>query len=420
MQPFLIKGDRPGEDPIFALNQEASQRIARGESIVNATIGVLLDDKGALAILPAAARAVRDVKAEDWASYAPISGSPEFLEAVMDDLLAGHPAMRAAAVAVATPGGTGAIRHAFSTFLEPGQALLTTSFYWGPYAILADEHQRRVVTFEMFDPSTSQSQLNLEAMDRALGKMLAEQGRALVVINDPCQNPTGYSMNERDWRTAVESIGRHAERGPVAVLLDSAYSAYAPRGVKIALGALESLLGRALLLVAWSASKTFTHYGMRVGSLVALLPDASERRRAQAALGYASRGTWSNCNHGGMAAVTRLLREPALAADVARERADLVTLLDQRVATFNELARAKGLRYPRYDGGFFVTVFVDDDPGKSARESAVAAAQKMKADGVFVVPVNGALRVALCAVPATSIPRVVDSLAKACVPARHV
>jgi aromatic-amino-acid transaminase len=406
VQPFPIpKGDRPGEDPIFALNQEASRRIARGDSIVNATIGVLLDDQGALAILPTAARAVHEVKAEEWAAYAPISGSPAFLDAVMDDLFADRASMRAASVAVATPGGTGAVRHAISTFLEPGQALLTTSFYWGPYAILADEHGRRVQTFEMFDPASGGNQLNLQAMDRALGQMIAAQGRALLVINDPCQNPTGYSMSERDWRTAVESIGRHAERAPVAVLLDSAYAAYGRHGTSIAIPALESLLGRAMLLVAWSASKTFTHYGMRVGSLVAVLPDGTERDRVKAALGYASRGTWSNCNHGGMAAVTRLLREPALATEVAKERAALVKVLDQRVATFNELARPKGLRYPRYDGGFFVTVFVDDAP---------TAANKMKTDGVFVVPVAGALRVALCSVPAANIPRVVDSLAKAC------
>jgi aromatic-amino-acid transaminase len=399
------KGDRPGEDPIFAVHQEATQRIARGESIVNASIGVLLDDEGKLAILPASARAIREVKTEDWASYAPISGSPEFLDAVMDDLFAERPNMRAAAVAVATPGGTGAIRHTFSTFLEPGQALLTTSFYWGPYAILADEHGRKIRTFEMFDPASKGSQFYLEAMDRAIGRELASQGRALLVLNDPCHNPTGYSMNERDWQAAADAIARHAERGPVAVLLDSAYAAYGRHGTSVALAALEKVVGRALVLVAWSASKTFTHYGLRVGALVALVPDAGERRRMQAALGYASRGTWSNCNHGGMSAITSLLRVPALSEAVTRERASLVTLLDQRVATFNELARAKGLRYPRYDGGFFVTVFVDD---------SLAAAEKMKGDGVFVVPVEGALRVALCSVPAANIPRVVDSLARAC------
>src|SRR3954470_6962846 len=99
MLPFLVKGDRPGEDPIFALNQEASQRIARGDSIVNATIGVLLRDDGSPAVLPTAGRAAREVRDGERAAYAPISVTPAFLGAVLDDLLSGHPAMRAAAVA---------------------------------------------------------------------------------------------------------------------------------------------------------------------------------------------------------------------------------------------------------------------------------------------------------------------------------
>src|SRR5260370_41268390 len=106
MLPFLVKGDRPGEDPIFALNQEASARIARGDSIVNATIGVLLRDDGSLAVLPTAARASREVKDVEWAAYAPIPGSPTFPAAGMDDLLAGQPPTPAPAAAAAPPRGT--------------------------------------------------------------------------------------------------------------------------------------------------------------------------------------------------------------------------------------------------------------------------------------------------------------------------
>jgi aromatic-amino-acid transaminase len=213
-------------------------------------------------------------------------------------------------------------------------------------------------------------------------------------------------MNADEWRAMAEILGRHADRGPVAIVLDAAYSAYAKGGTHTALHALESLLGRALVLVGWSASQTFTHYGLRVGALVALVPDEKERKRIESALGYACRGTWSNCNRGGMVAVTRLLREPALAEAAASERKRLVELLDGRVATFNELARPRRLRYPRYDGGFFVTMFVEDAP---------LAAAKMKEDGVFVVPLKGALRVALCSVAVPNIPRLVDSLEKACV-----
>src|SRR5262245_13093794 len=103
---------RPSDDPIFALNKEATARRARGEVIVNATVGALLHDDGRLAILDAAASAVHDVPAEEWATYAPIAGSTDFLSAVIADVFRDEPVMKECAIAAATPGGTGALRHA--------------------------------------------------------------------------------------------------------------------------------------------------------------------------------------------------------------------------------------------------------------------------------------------------------------------
>ena len=160
----------------------------------------------------------------------------------------------------------------------------------------------------------------------------------------------------------------------------------------------------ALVLVAWSASKAFTHYGLRVGALVALSADATERAEIGAALTYACRGTWSNCNRGGMAAVTRLLTDPVLRPAVDGERAGLVSLLNERVAAFNDAAHAVGLRYPRYDGGFFTTVFAED---------AYGAAERMRRDGVYCVPIAGALRLGLCSVARGDVARLVEAVARA-------
>src|SRR5690349_17087316 len=131
---FLIPGhaSRSGDDPIFALNSEASARARAGEAVINATVGALLDDEGRLAVLPTMAEALRAVPAEVAAGYAPIAGPDDFRRAVITDLLGDRPAA-GHALAIATPGGSGAIRLTFANFLEPGQALLTSSFYWGPY-----------------------------------------------------------------------------------------------------------------------------------------------------------------------------------------------------------------------------------------------------------------------------------------------
>ena len=393
---------RPGDDPIFALNKEATARRAKGESIVNATLGSLLNDDGTLAILPTAAKAVKDVPAVEWATYAPIAGSEPFLKAVIEDVFRGRPSLAAFATAVATPGGTGALRHAISTFLEPSDALLTTSYYWNPYATIADEQERRVETFSMFSASGS---LDADALDRALAGQMKRQHRALVILNDPCQNPTGYSMSEADWTAVGAVLARHADHGALTVLLDSAYSAYgSARDLSVPLAALSPLVDRVLVLVAWTASKTFTHYGLRVGALVAVVPDANERAETSAALTYACRGTWSNCNRGGLAAVTKLLTDPVLRPLVDAERVGLVKLLGERVAAFNTAAHAAQLRYPRYAGGFFTTVFAGD----SGR-----AAKSMRDKGVFVVPIDGALRLGLCSVAKADVQRLVDATAQA-------
>lgn len=390
---------RPSDDPIFALNKEATQRKAKGESVVNATVGALLLDDGKLAILPTAARVVHEIPAEEWAPYAPIAGSPDFLQAVIGDVFADEPEMRACAVGAATPGGSGALRNAIANYLEPGHSLLTTSFFWGPYHTLCDEADRKLATFSMF---TAGGALDVAALDEALAGQIASQKRALVFLNDPCHNPTGYSMQASEWRAVVDRLLAHAAAAPVTLLVDMAYFAYAATDPRAFLKELRPLLGKVGLLFAWSSSKTFTHYGLRVGALVACVPDAKERAMTEAAFSYSCRGTWSNCTRGGMRAVTRLLAEADLRAACDRERDELKALLAGRVATWNRLAPERGLRYPRYEGGFFVTVFADD-----AQERAM----RMKDKGVFVVPSKNALRVALCSVAERDVPRLVDALA---------
>jgi len=393
---------RPGDDPIFALNKEAGERRARGETIVNATVGALLDDDGKLAVLPTAARAVHDVSAAEWAAYAPISGLPEFLRAVEDDVLGRHPRLRECVVSAATPGGTGALHHAITNFLEPGQALLTTSFYWGPYQTLADEADRRIVTFEMFTRNRGEPTIDVGALDRALGAMIAEHRRALIFLNDPCHNPTGYSMTPDEWNDVIDCVRKHGQHAPIAVLVDIAYADYGAHDFRATLGRFERLLDRAQLLFAYSASKAFTHYGLRVGAILACAPDRNERAMIGAAFGYSCRGTWSNCTRGGQRAVTRLLTDPELSTVVKREREELKALLLRRVAAFNGRAKEARLRHPRYEGGFFVTVFCDDAPAEAAR---------MREMGVYVVPQKGAVRVALCGVSEAEIPRLIEALA---------
>ena len=387
-----------GDDLIFALNSEAARRRAAGEEVIDSTLGTLLDEDERLATIQAVGEAYRRIAWERGAAYAPIAGPRPFLSAVLSDLFGGH-ALARSARAVATPGGTGALAIALTAFLEPGQRALTTSYHWGPYATIAAQAGRGLETFAMF---TAGGRLDLHALAEGLARSGRRQGRSLVFLNTPCHNPTGYSLDESDWRGLVEVLADASCSQALTVLLDLAYARYGAGDPRAWLAHVQPLLEHCTWLVAWSASKAFTQYGARVGACVVLEADPAERERIAAALAFACRGTWSNCNHLGMLAVTECLTDADLARRIEVERAGLRELLEHRAAAFTRLAHAAGLTHPRYAGGFFVTVPSPD---------AERAAAHMRAQGVFVVPLPGALRVALCSTPLRSIPRLVEALA---------
>lgn len=389
--------DRAGNDPIFALNAEAAKRAAAGESILNATLGALITDEGNLAVMPTVLETIGRVRASQAAGYAPISGAPAFRKAVVEDLV-GDGLLARQAVAVATPGGTGAVYQAVVNFLEPGQNLLTTSYFWGPYAEITRHARRGIDTFPMFDVDGA---FDVEAMASALDQHAATQRRVLLVLNFPCHNPTGYSLGSDEWRRLAETISRVGERVPVTVLVDAAYLRFGGAAEATWSAAVPILLTSCTVLVAWTASKTFAQYGARVGSIVALHRNPAELDQMTNAIGYTCRATWSNCNHLGQLAVTELLTDSELAARCDEERAELIELLQERIDVFNETAGSAGLRTPRYDAGFFVAVFTPDTE---------VTAQTMRDAGVYVTPIQGAVRVALCSTPVEVIPRLVEAL----------
>jgi aromatic-amino-acid transaminase len=389
---------RQGDDPIFALNAEANRRKRAGEDILNSTLGSLMDDEGRLAVIPAVAEGFRRIAPERAAGYAPIAGPTAFLEAVRRDVFEDGP-LQGCSTAVATPGGSGAIYLAITNFLEPGQSLLTSSYYWTPYETIAHQAGRRVETYSMF---ASGGGLDVASLERALAAQSASQDRVLLVLNTPCHNPTGYSLEDSDWEALLPVLEAAAERTRLTLLVDVAYARYAGQAQSTWARRLEPLVGKATVLVAWSASKAFAQYGSRVGACLAVEEDPEELERIRQALGFSCRGTWSNCNHYGMLAVTECLTDPELSERTRIEREGLRRLLFERAERFNQAAPAARLSYPRYRGGFFVTVFTPD----SQRTAAV-----MRERGVYVVPMLGAVRVAICSTPSASIERLVEALA---------
>ena len=380
-----------GADPIFAMNAAAQKRAAAGDSVINATIGALMDDDGKLVVLETVMEHYAQLTPLEIAPYAPIAGDPAYLLALTQR----HwPELTSYGAGVATPGGTGGLALSIRNLLEPGDTLLTAAPFWSPYCTIAAENQVMLATAPF--PLTGEP-LNADAWRDALTRMAKAQGRVLVWLNDPCHNPTGRSLDAGNRQLLMRLLRETANIAPVTLLLDLAYLDYTrePNEVRAALDDYRTLGQEGTVLVAacLSLSKAFTIYGARAGALV--IPWCNDAA-LQAALSTSCRGTFSNCARAPMSLLLRIARSTEAQQKLAGEHAHWNRMLLERTSALDAALQAEGLAPAPWQGGFFIMLEV-------ANPNAVS--DKLQSEGVFVVPMPEGLRVGVCALKASDAPR---------------
>ena len=171
------------KDAIFEAGQacQAAIKIHGAEAVTNATIGVMLNEEGKLATLPTVEKVFREMEFSELVSYAPISGLPAYLDAVIDMTFADSKPEGFIAAA-ATSGGTGAVHHAVANYAERGDTVLTSDWRWGNYDIICNETGKRLETFKLFDDALN---FNLNDFAVKVDALLKKQKSLLVILNTP-------------------------------------------------------------------------------------------------------------------------------------------------------------------------------------------------------------------------------------------
>lgn len=382
--------DFPADDPIFALNTEAQNRAAQGESIINATVGALLDDNGQMVILDTVMELWRELSPKEIAPYAPISGDPAYLTAMVQRY---WPELGHFGTGCATPGGSGALALSLRNFLEPGQSVLTLAPYWGPYDTIAQEYGSRVESFPIPEPGHA---IDALALMEKVRQIMEKQGRLLIWLNDPCHNPTGRSTSPAGRAAIMDVLRELNHLGPITLLLDLAYLEYAAdsAGVMEAMQdyARFAMEGEVLVGASLSVSKALTLYGARTGALVfPWTRDAS----LQAALAMSCRGIFSNSPRAPQSLVVRLAKDGKAQARLADEHRHWSEKLNARAQALSDALRMEKLPGIPWQGGFFVTL---------SSEEPLEEAKRLKERGVFVVPMPKGLRVGLCGLRVQDVP----------------
>lgn len=401
----------PKEDKIFGINNRAKAMIAKEgkEKVINATIGALLDDDGNLIVLSSVNDVFKSLSPVEYAEYAPISGVPGFREAIKKDLFRDFVPTRFTE-AVASPGGTGAIRNTIANYTVPGDKILVADWFWAPYKTIANEIGRDLKTFEFFN---GEGTFNCESFKAEIEKLLAEQERLVIILNTPAHNPTGYSITDEDWTNIVAILNGVDSSKKIALLADVAYADFAEdneNDSRIFLKYLEMLDDHVLPLVAHSLSKSYTLYGLRCGAVICMAKTEEVASEFKSALEYSSRGSWSNCARAPQVILDKIYSDPELLQKVMDERKGYRDMLLERGAAFTKAAEEVSLEMVPFSAGFFATI-------PASNPDAISA--ELEKEGIFTVPLAKGVRVSLasisaekCRTVAYAIKRVMDQLAK--------
>lgn len=399
------KGTEP--DTVFSILKEANAAIAkygRGK-VINASIGAIYDEEEKFATLSGVEDYFRRLPAGELMNYAPISGLSEFLAAAIAETFQGFQPADTYARAVATPGGTGGVRHVIYNYLDQGQKVLIPDWAWGPYRTIAAEHLRGVEIYEMFD---REFHFQLTSLMEKSEKLLKEQDNLVVIFNTPAHNPTGYSVTFAEWQQLLAFFQRCAadESKKIILLLDMAYLDYAgtaeeTRGfMKLFAGLPENIL----VTIAYSMSKSYLIYGLRSGALIGLSSSAEVADEFFRVNSFSNRGVWSNGTRGAQRLLADVVKDPLLGNKIRAERAVYRDLLRKRAALFLQEAAEVDLPLMPYQSGFFITV-----PVANAR----VVAEKLMKELLFTVPLQKGIRLAICAVPTVKIPGMATKIKEA-------
>lgn len=299
-------------------------------------VGVYKNAEGKTPVMRAVKEAERRLVAEqDSKSYVALAGDPAFSDAMID-LVLGDAVARNKIAAVATPGGTGAVRQAFELvkMANPEARVFVSNPTWPNHVSILKYVGIETVAYRYFDTET-------RAVD--FEGMLADLGQAnagdVVLLHGCCHNPTGANLNLTQWQAVVDQIN---EKGLIA-MIDIAYQGFGDGLDEDA--AATRLVASSIKegLIAASCSKNFGVYRERTGILMAISEDAGQTPVVQQNLNFLNRQNYSFPPDHGARVVTTILTDPELRADWAAELEEIrIGMLALRQQLADELQKLSG------------------------------------------------------------------------------
>lgn len=302
-------------------------------------VGVYKDATGLTPVMRAVKAAERKLwEEEKTKTYTTLAGDPAFATALAGMILGAPMADRASAVA--TPGGTGAIRQALELIRmsAPGARVWLSNPTWPNHPSIIRYLGMAMAEYRYFDPASRG--VDFAGMLEDLAQVAPGD---VVLLHGCCHNPTGANLTMDQWAQVADLLlARKA-----VPFIDLAYQGFGD-GLEEDAAATRLVASRfPEVLIAASCSKNFGIYRERTGLLL-VLSDPARRDVVQGNLAFLNRQNYSFPPDHGARLVTMILNDPALTADWKAELEEVrLNMLSLRRQLAEELRRATNS--DRYD-----------------------------------------------------------------------
>ncbi|WP_417253446.1 aromatic amino acid transaminase [Celeribacter sp.] len=347
-------------------------------------------------------RAVKAAEKQLWEvettkKYTTLSGDPAYGDA-MKSLVLADSVDHARVGAIATPGGTGAIRQAFelAKLANPDVTVWTSNPTWPNHVSIIKFMGLKNESYAYFDEASCT--VDFDAMMESLKAVKAGD---LVLLHGCCHNPTGANLTLEQYGLVADLI---IEKGATA-LVDIAYQGFGD-GLEEDAAATRLLASKLPeLLVAASCSKNFGIYRERTGCLMAMSETAEQTPVTQGTLNFLNRQNYSFPPDHGARLVTMILNDDALKADWMAELEEVrLGMLGLRQQLADELKRLTNS--DRFD-------FIAGHRGMFSRIGATPE-EVMKIREEFGIYMVGDSRMNIAGLNSKTVPLLAEAVAKTC------
>ena len=299
-------------------------------------VGVYKDASGHTPIMAAIKNAEKLLwEQETTKTYVALAGDPAFSDAMVSFVL-GDAVARSKVAAVATPGGTGAVRQAFelAKMANPDARVFVSDPTWPNHLSILKHLDIPVVNYRYFDGETRGVDF-----DGMMSDLADAKAGDVILLHGCCHNPTGANLNLTQWAEVVALL----QKTGATPMIDIAYQGF---GDGLAEDAAATRLVASSVpetIIAASCSKNFGIYRERTGLLMLVSQDGGAHKMNQGTLAYLNRQNYSFPPDHGARLVTMVLTDPALRSAWTKELEDVrLSMLGLRQSLADELQRLSG------------------------------------------------------------------------------